>query len=98
VLDASPDLYDQAFALLAYAAAYRAFRDERSKAAAHRLLEALLPHRHPSGGFRELDGSGELRANPQMHMLEAVQTWAELDPRPDWRRLAESWPSSAGSG
>jgi mannose-6-phosphate isomerase len=88
VLDAAPDLYDQAFALLAYAAAYRALRDERAKAAAHRLLEALLPHRHPSGGFRELDGSGELRANPQMHLLEAVQAWAELDRRPEWSGLA----------
>lgn len=88
VLEAEPDLYDQAFALLGYAAAFRVLRDERARTAAYALLEALRPHHHPSGGFRELSGEAALGSNPQMHMLEAVQAWAELDARPDWSRLA----------
>jgi mannose-6-phosphate isomerase len=89
VLQWGPDLYDQSFALFAYAAAFGATRDPRAKAAGVRLLEALGPWAHPAGGFREFD-SPLLRANPQMHMLEAALLWAEVDDDPRWLALARA--------
>lgn len=89
VLDAAPDLYDQSFALLGYASAYQALGDGRARLAAHALLEALGPFKHPSGGYRELaPDSVLLKSNPQMHLLEAVLAWAALDDHPAWPALA----------
>jgi mannose-6-phosphate isomerase len=87
VIEWGPDLYDQAFALFAYGSAYAATRDPRAKAAGVRLLEALQAVAHPEGGFREFDGPS-LKANPQMHMLEAALVWVGTDPDPRWRALA----------
>jgi mannose-6-phosphate isomerase len=89
VLEPGPDLYDQAFALFAYAAAYAATGEPRAKAAGLRLLEALAAQAHPSGGFREFD-SPLLRANPQMHLLEAALLWTTADDDPRWLELARS--------
>lgn len=90
VIEARPDLYDQSFVLFALAAAFRALGDERARAAAYAMFDTLQPHRHPLGGFRELaPGAGVLKANPQMHLLEAALAWADLDENRDWRGLAD---------
>ena len=86
------DLYDQAFALLAYASGQRAFGQaagwQRRAVALRGTLERS--YRHPLGGFME-DRAGRVpqRANPHMHMLEAALAWIALDDDPGWRRMAD---------
>ena len=75
ILDGAPDLYDQAFALFAFAHAYQVLGDERAREAALSLREALPAH--PLGGFAEISGPG-LDANPQMHLLEAALAWRDV--------------------
>ena len=90
-MDEAPDLYDQAFALFAFAHAYEATGDEAARDAARRLLEALRAHAHPHGGFRELrPGPSALQANPQMHLLEAFQAWRAVEPAGPWAELAQA--------
>jgi mannose/cellobiose epimerase-like protein (N-acyl-D-glucosamine 2-epimerase family) len=92
ISDPGPDLYDQAFALLAYASGHRAFGEAaglRGRAAALRsTLERR--HAHPLGGFRQ-DGDGRLpqRSNPHMHLLEAALAWIAIDDDPGWRAMAD---------
>ena len=87
------DLYDQAFALLAYASGHRAFGEAggwRRQALA--LRQALTQfYAHPRGGFLE-DRSGRLpqRSNPHMHLLEATLAWIPLDDDPAWRRMSDA--------
>jgi mannose-6-phosphate isomerase len=89
VLDGPPDLYDQAFALLAYASAYEALGTDAARTAAHALMSRLATRRDGHGGYRELPGSPPtLRANPQMHLLEAVLAWRSLDAHPVWAEVA----------
>ena len=79
--DARFDLYEQAFALFAFAAARR---DRPDRAALHdeaaALLRALRAHwRHPQAGFEEAaPRTLPLRSNPHMHLLEAALEWAEV--------------------
>ena len=86
------DLYDQAFALLAYAGAHRAFGSvagwDRRAAALRASLEQN--YAHPLGGFLE-DRDGRLlqRANPHMHLLESALAWSALDADPGWRKMAD---------
>jgi len=89
VRDPGPALYDQAFALFAYAAAYGAVGDARARTAAHRLMDALDKQAHPLGGFREFDGP-LMKANPQMHLLEAALQWTAVDDDPRWLALARA--------
>jgi mannose/cellobiose epimerase-like protein (N-acyl-D-glucosamine 2-epimerase family) len=92
VRDARSDLYDQAFALLAFASGHRAFGEAagwRGRAVAlRRTLEQDCAH--PLGGFLE-DRTGRLpqRANPHMHLLEAALAWIAVDDDPAWRRMAD---------
>jgi mannose/cellobiose epimerase-like protein (N-acyl-D-glucosamine 2-epimerase family)/glycosyltransferase involved in cell wall biosynthesis len=92
VCNASFDLYDQAFALLAYACGHRVFGAaagwRRHAQALRNTLEQS--YRHPLGGFLE-DRAGRLpqRANPHMHLLEAALAWIPLDDDPAWRRMAD---------
>jgi mannose/cellobiose epimerase-like protein (N-acyl-D-glucosamine 2-epimerase family)/glycosyltransferase involved in cell wall biosynthesis len=92
VVDASFGLYDQAFALLAFASGHRTFGETggwRGRASALRTaLERDCAH--PLGGFRE-DRAGRLpqRANPHMHLLEAALAWIEIDDDPAWRGMAD---------
>lgn len=87
------DLYDQAFVLFGLAAALP-FVDNPSPliARADRLRETLIAHLgHPVAGFEEASPRTlPLKANPHMHMLEAVLAWAEAaaDPGP-WNALAD---------
>ena len=92
VLDATFDLYNQAFALLAYACGHGSLDpggDWQSRGYA--LLGTLKREfAHPAGGFREdREGRLALRANPHMHLLEAALAWLAIDPHPVWRDLAD---------
>jgi len=91
ISDARLDLYNQAFALLACAAAYRTFHNGsewRDRAAM--LRRALYQHQsHPRGGFVEADASASHTANPHMHLFEAALAWSELDEDPAWKRMAD---------
>jgi mannose/cellobiose epimerase-like protein (N-acyl-D-glucosamine 2-epimerase family) len=86
------DLYNQAFALLAYASAHRAFGKtagwERHALALRATLERN--YANPLGGFLEDLAGGLLQsANPHMHLLEAVLAWSDLDDDLGWRRMAD---------
>ena len=87
------DLYDQAFALLAYASGHRAFGEAGGwRRPALALRQALTQfYAHPRGGFLE-DRSGRLpqRSNPHMHLLEATLAWIPLDDDPAWRRMSDA--------
>jgi mannose/cellobiose epimerase-like protein (N-acyl-D-glucosamine 2-epimerase family) len=92
VTDPVFELYDQAFALLAYASGHRAFGEEagwRRRAAA---LRARLEQSqaHPLGGFWE-DRNARLpqRSNPHMHLLEAALAWSAIDDDAAWRGMAD---------
>lgn len=86
-LDDSANPYEQAFALLALSGAGR-------EAEAVRTREALL-----DCGIVRSDGGvlddGLLRANPMMHLFEAVQAWAAVGTDPGWRQLADAIAASA---
>lgn len=74
LLDATPDLYDHAFALFAFAWRHKAARDELSKTWMHRTLDYIEAHlSHPSGlGFwHEIPPKGWRQQNPHMHLTEA---------------------------
>jgi mannose/cellobiose epimerase-like protein (N-acyl-D-glucosamine 2-epimerase family)/glycosyltransferase involved in cell wall biosynthesis len=85
------DLYDQAFALLAFASAHRAFGETGWRAHAVALRTTLDQScAHPRGGFYEdRDHRLPQRANPHMHLLEAALAWIAIDPDPGWRRMAD---------
>src|SRR5262249_11892631 len=73
VLDATPDLYDLAFVLFAFAWHARASGSQASRDWLHRTLDFIETHmRHPAGGFRhELPMQGHRQQNPHMHLTEA---------------------------
>jgi len=86
------DLYDQAFALLAFASAERVFGETSGgRASAVALRTTLERHyAHPLGGFFEdRDQRLPQRSNPHMHVLEAALAWLALDTAPGWRQLAD---------
>jgi mannose-1-phosphate guanylyltransferase/mannose-6-phosphate isomerase len=89
VLDDTASLYDQAFALLAFAAAAKAgVETERMAARAQALREALGVLAHPAGGWRE-DGGHPYQANAHMHLLEACLAWEALEPVGAWTTMAD---------
>lgn len=74
LLDPTPDLYDHAFVLFAFAWRHKAMRDVQSREWMHRTLDYVERHmRHPGGaGFwHELPGKGWRLQNPHMHLTEA---------------------------
>ena len=89
VLDAGPDLYDQAFLLLALASARRALGDPVIETEALGVVDRLgALMRHPVAGWEENPArSLPLRANPHMHLLEAAIAWTEVGSDPTWRAL-----------
>lgn len=87
------DLYDQAFTLFGLAAALPFVDDPAPLTArADRLRETLIARLgHPVAGFEEASPRTlPLKANPHMHMLEAVLAWADAaaDPAP-WDAVAD---------
>jgi mannose/cellobiose epimerase-like protein (N-acyl-D-glucosamine 2-epimerase family) len=95
-LDERALLYDQAFALLGYAAAAaalgaRAEFETRALPLRH-TIEAHL--RMEDGAYHSLEGSaGHRESNPHMHLLEAYLAWAEIGQDAGWaagvRAIAE---------
>jgi len=72
VLDATPDLYDLAFTLFAYAWRHRAARDAQSLAGAHRVMDFIDKRlRAPRGYWHTWPADGHRLQNPHMHLLEA---------------------------
>lgn len=89
-LDETASLYDQAFALFAFAAAAGAGLDPRGMAErAHRLRSALLALEAPGGGWREA-GAHPYQANAHMHLLEACLAWEAREPAGPWRAMADT--------
>ena len=87
-LSGSARTYDQAFALLAWAAAREAgIGADRVTAQALALRGALVARATPAGCFREI-GEAPFQANANMHLFEAVLSWAALDPV-GWRPLVD---------
>ena len=92
VLDVTFDLYNQAFALLAYACGHDTLDPNGAwQSRAYALVETLKRNfAHPAGGFREdREGHLPLRANPHLHLLEAALAWLAIDPNPVWRDLVD---------
>ncbi len=74
-LDPTPDLYDIAFCLFAFAWFHKATGDQSARDWLHRTLDFAETHmRHPSGlGFQnELPPTRWRQQNPHMHLTEAM--------------------------
>ncbi len=79
VLDGTPMLYDQAFALLGTATLHRADPGRRDlREIALGVLSGLDSMRNPAGGFTE-NIAFPYQANAHMHLLEGALAWAEND-------------------
>jgi mannose/cellobiose epimerase-like protein (N-acyl-D-glucosamine 2-epimerase family) len=86
-LDDRALLYDQAFALLGYAAAAAALdaRGEFEKRALELRGAIESRFRADNGAFRSHeDPDGFIESNPHMHLLEACLAWAETGSDPGW--------------
>ena len=91
VLDEHALLYDQAFALLGYAAAAAALDSvdefERLALGLRTQIENRLSA--GAGAYRSsADQSGNFESNPHMHLLEACLAWSEIGNDPDWAAWA----------
>ena len=86
-LDDRALLYDQAFALLGFAAAATAL-DARAEFQARALdLRAAIASRLGAndGAFRSGDeADGERESNPHMHLLEACLAWEDVSHEKEW--------------
>lgn len=88
-IDDTASLYDQAFTLLAFAAAAEAGLEPAAMTArAHALREALSALALPGGGWRE-DAGHPYQANAHMHLLEAVLAWEAREPAGVWSAMAD---------
>jgi mannose/cellobiose epimerase-like protein (N-acyl-D-glucosamine 2-epimerase family) len=84
-------LYEQAFVLLALAAAHARTGDPALETQALALLVRLSDFAHPLGGYADAPGLAEpLFANPNMHLFESFQAWSAASDNPIWRELAAS--------
>ena len=85
------DFYDHAFAMLAYASAYRVRPDDKSLESAGVAIrdKILADYSHPVRGFEEANPRTlPLKANPHMHMFEACLAWIEAGGDDKWREIA----------
>lgn len=85
------DFYDHAFAMLAYASAYKVRpHDKTLEEAGTFIRDAIVrDYSHPVRGFEESNPrSLPLKANPHMHMFEACLAWLEAGGDDTWRRIA----------
>jgi mannose-6-phosphate isomerase len=91
IVDDSVVLYDQAFALLGYAAAFDVFTDESLCQSARSLLTNVQCHLiNHAGGYKESQHPGQpLTTNSHMHLFEAALAWLAVDHDGRWRSLAE---------
>jgi mannose/cellobiose epimerase-like protein (N-acyl-D-glucosamine 2-epimerase family) len=80
-------LYDQAFALLGYAAAATALEARGEFEARALELRRLITARLGAGDgsyYSEQHCAGHRESNPHMHLLEAYLAWAEIGQDPGW--------------
>jgi mannose-1-phosphate guanylyltransferase / mannose-6-phosphate isomerase len=87
----APEVYGQAFVLLAWAHAGVALdRQSELEAKALTLVQLLREQlSHAKGGFNENTvGTLPLRSNPHMHLFEAAQAWMAISDAPQWAELA----------
>ena len=92
VLDDRAFLYDQAFVLLALAESQRLKGPTSTALAVARELRGRLYEllKCDGPGFKSgLPEGLPLLANPHMHLLEAVQSWALIDADPGWQSMAD---------
>lgn len=92
VVDDRALLYDQAFALLAFAQAHRMLApDSDLPDRADALLQRIEKHfRNADRGFlSDTRGRGWLLSNPHMHLLEAALAWSEISEESRWRHLRD---------
>jgi mannose/cellobiose epimerase-like protein (N-acyl-D-glucosamine 2-epimerase family) len=85
-------LYDQAFALLGFAAGYRVLgAQSQLETTAVDLRARLYRHlKRPGAGFESgLSSSASLSANPHMHLLEAALAWQQISDDPQWTILCD---------
>jgi mannose/cellobiose epimerase-like protein (N-acyl-D-glucosamine 2-epimerase family) len=74
LLDPTPDLYDTAFVLFAFAWFYKATRDKTARDWMHRTLDFVETHMRKPGGegfLHQLPPTGWRQQNPHMHLTEA---------------------------
>lgn len=91
-LDDSVLLYDQAFALLGMAAAYKLSGISGEWEGQAEMLFGDLQHHlsRPGGGFDSgLNNRVPLLSNPHMHLFEACLEWRALSSNPVWRSRAD---------
>ena len=91
VVRAEFDFYDHAFAMLAYASAFKVRPQDRSlEEKAVFIRDAIVrTYSHPVRGFEEsVPRTLPLKANPHMHMFEACLAWIEAGGDDEWRRIA----------
>ncbi|NWG53841.1 MAG: AGE family epimerase/isomerase [Hydrogenophilaceae bacterium] len=89
--DATPDLYDLAFAVFALCWLHRLTKEEEPLALALATLDFIDARmRGPNGGFlHELPPSGPRLQNPHMHLLEACLVGMEASGHPRFAALAD---------
>lgn len=98
-IDEGPDLYDQAFLLLALAEAFKVTGDTALRVQAHGLLRLIRrTFAHPVAGYVDRPAGCEtqprsaeitrLRSNPHMHLLEASLHWMEAENHEAWFEFA----------
>lgn len=89
VLDATPDLYDQAFVLFALAWYYRASGDPKAISLANQTLDVVQNNYRANVGFwHEVPPVGHRQQNPHMHLLEAMLALYEAYPDDRYAELA----------
>jgi mannose-6-phosphate isomerase len=87
VVKAQFDFYDHAFALLAYASAFRIRpHDTALKDTAETMRDHMMTaYAHPVRGFEEaVPRTLPLKANPHMHFFEACLAWIEAGGDEKW--------------
>jgi len=80
IKDATPDLYDIAFAMFALGWHFRATGDEQSAELARQTLAFVEKHMRPAGGkgfLHEKPAKGWRLQNPHMHLMEAALSCLE---------------------
>ena len=91
VLDNTFELYNQAFVLLAYSAIAKLepARAREMEQKASRLMDVLeTEHSAAEGGFQD-DPNAPLKANPHMHLFEAMLGWEAVGSNPRWQATAD---------
>lgn len=93
LIDREFDLYNQAFALFAYAQISVSMPEKSAEMhdKALTILNVLKRgYKHPVAGFEEANPPRQpLCSNPHMHLFEAMQAWEKVDPVGPWMQLTD---------